>query len=174
MNFYNFYCINIYIGVYLFKLNESKIDKSSGKKGRDRIMGYITTEQLPAFHQFAYLHEESGLKKSKKASYTKEQLYEAVCNSFYTFSIYDDHQLIAFGRMISDGIYQALICDVMVAPTYQKKGLGKQVIEGIVNKCNERGIESIQLFAVKGKQQFYKKLGFQERDSEAPGMSLVQ
>ncbi|MGK0698689.1 hypothetical protein ACR3I8_03475 [Priestia flexa] len=43
-----------------------------------------------------------------------------------------------------------------------------------MSKCNERGIESIQLFAVKGKGQFYKKLGFQERDAEAPGMSLVQ
>ncbi|MDT2046994.1 GNAT family N-acetyltransferase [Priestia aryabhattai] len=137
-------------------------------------MAYITTNRLPAFHQFAYLHEVSGLKKSKKASYTKEQLYEAVCNSFYTFSIYDDNQLIAFGRMISDGIYQALICDVMVDPSYQKKGLGKQIINGLISKCNERGIESIQLFAVKGKGQFYKKLGFQERDAEAPGMSLVQ
>ena len=76
--------------------------------------------------------------------------------------------------MISDGIYQALICDVMVDPSYQKKGLGKQIINGLISKCNERGIESIQLFAVKGKGQFYKKLGFQERDAEAPGMSLVQ
>lgn len=136
-------------------------------------MNYSTTDKLPTFEQFAHLHEASGLIKSKKGNYSKEQLFQAANNSWYHISIYDNDRLIAFGRMISDGVYQALICDVMVDPTYQKQGLGKKIIEELLNKCKESGIQSVQLFSAKGKQDFYKKLGFEERGQDAPGMSLV-
>jgi len=136
-------------------------------------MGHQFSDQLPSFEQFVSLHEASGLIKSKKGTYTREQLYQAAQNSWYHISIYDQDQLIAFGRMISDGVYQALICDVMVDPSYQKQGLGKKIIEALLQKCKDSGIQSVQLFSAKGKQQFYKKLGFEERELDAPGMSLI-
>jgi N-acetylglutamate synthase-like GNAT family acetyltransferase len=136
-------------------------------------MNYYITDKLPTFEQFVKLHEASGLINSKKGSYSKEQLFQAANHSWYHISIYDDDQLISFGRMISDGIYQALICDVMVDPNYQNQGLGKQIIEELLKKCKESGIQSIQLFSAKGKQHFYKKLGFEEREQDAPGMSLL-
>jgi len=136
-------------------------------------MDYLITEELPSFSQFARLHEDSGLLKNKKGNYTREQLYEAAKNSWYSISIYDDQKLIAFGRMISDGVYQSLICDVMVHPDEQGNGLGKQVIEKLIYKCKESGIQSIQLFSAKGKHPFYKKLGFAEREHDSPGMSLL-
>jgi N-acetylglutamate synthase-like GNAT family acetyltransferase len=136
-------------------------------------VNYHLSNKLPTFEQFVILHEASGLIKSKKGSYTKEQLFQAAENSWYHISIYDNDKLIAFGRMISDGIYQALICDVMVDPDYQKQGLGKQIIEELLMKCKASGIQSIQLFSAKGKKQFYNKLGFEERELDAPGMSLT-
>ncbi|MFD2214580.1 MULTISPECIES: GNAT family N-acetyltransferase [Bacillaceae] len=136
-------------------------------------MSHQFSDQLPSFEQFVSLHEASGLIKSKKGTYTREQLYQAAENSWYHISIYDQDQLIAFGRMISDGVYQALICDVMVDPSYQKQGLGKKIIEALLQKCKDSGIQSVQLFSAKGKQQFYKKLGFEERELDAPGMSLI-
>ncbi|WP_445486927.1 GNAT family N-acetyltransferase [Niallia sp. 03133] len=136
-------------------------------------MSYTVIDKLPIYDQFAELHQSSGLLKNKKGNYTQEQLYTAAKNSWYCLSIYDGEALIAFGRMISDGVYQALICDVMVDPAYQGNGLGKQIIEGLLHKCQQSGIQSIQLFSAKGKQQFYKKLGFQEREADAPGMSIV-
>ncbi|TXC93020.1 GNAT family N-acetyltransferase [Metabacillus litoralis] len=135
-------------------------------------MNYTFSEKLPSFEQFVELHEASGLIKSKKGKYTRKQLYQAAENSWYHVSIYDGAKLIAFGRMISDGVYQSLICDVMVNPNYQKQGLGKQIIEELVDKCKESGIQSIQLFSAKGKQLFYKKLGFEEREQDAPAMTL--
>ncbi|UGB28952.1 GNAT family N-acetyltransferase [Metabacillus sp. B2-18] len=136
-------------------------------------MSHQFSDQLPSFEQFVSLHEASGLIKSKKGTYTREQLYQAAENSWYHISIYDQDQLIAFGRMISDGVYQALICDVMVDPSYQKQGLGKKIIEALLQKCKDSGIQSVQLFSAKGKQQFYEKLGFEERELDAPGMSLI-
>lgn len=136
-------------------------------------MTYHVTDSLPSFEHFASLHEDSGLLKNKKGNYTREQLYEAAKNSWYYISIYQNDSLIAFGRLISDGVYQALICDVMVDPDYQGKGLGTLVIESLIDKCKSTGIQTIQLFSAKGKQDFYKKLGFEERDVDAPAMTIV-
>ncbi|HEY3389211.1 MAG TPA: GNAT family N-acetyltransferase [Prolixibacteraceae bacterium] len=80
--------------------------------------------------------------------------------------VYDDHQLIGFGRAISDGLIQAAIYDVAVLPSYQGKGIGKQIIGRIVNSlpgCN------FILYASPGKEPFYEKLNFRRMKT---GMAL--
>ncbi|MFD0769016.1 GNAT family N-acetyltransferase [Bacillus sp. CGMCC 1.60114] len=128
------------------------------------------SETNPRKDDFIRLHQTTGW--NAKGLYTYEQLYSAICNSWYCVSIYHNKNLIGFGRIISDGIYQTLICDVMVHPEYQNQGIGTKVMKTLLEKCNEEGIKWVQLFSAKGKQNFYKKLGFLERESEAPGMSL--
>lgn len=133
-------------------------------------MEIIIDATSPAKEDFIKLHQTTGW--NAKGLYTYDQLYTAICNSWYSVSIYHDSNLIGFGRMISDGIYQTLICDVMVHPEYQKQGIGKMLIESLLIKCNEEGIKWVQLFCAKGKEEFYQKLGFLSRESDAPGMSL--
>lgn len=127
-------------------------------------------ELSPAKEDFIKLHQTTGW--NAKGLYTYDQLYTAICNSWYSISIYHNRKLIGFGRIISDGIYQTLICDVMVHPEYQGQGIGKKLIEALLKKCEEEGIKWVQLFCAKGKQEFYHKLGFISRESEAPGMSI--
>jgi len=53
--------------------------------------------------------------------------------------IFDSDQLIGFGRAISDGAYQAAIYDIVVLPEYQKQGIGRLIMERILQKisnCN--------------------------------------
>ncbi len=71
--------------------------------------------------------------------------------------VFNDHQLIGFGRAISDGYIQAAIYDVAVLPNYQRDGIGRQIIGKIVDSlpgCN------FILYAAPGKEPFYQKLGF--------------
>jgi ribosomal protein S18 acetylase RimI-like enzyme len=71
--------------------------------------------------------------------------------------VFDDQQLVGFGRAISDGFIQAAIYDVAVLPTHQGNGIGKQIIEKIVATlpgCN------FILYASPGKELFYEKLKF--------------
>lgn len=80
--------------------------------------------------------------------------------------VFDDQQLIGFGRAISDGFIQAAIYDVAVLPSYQGHGIGKQMIEKIVNSlpgCN------FILYASPGKEPFYEKLKFRRMKT---GMAL--
>jgi len=80
--------------------------------------------------------------------------------------VFDDQQLIGFGRAISDGFIQAAIYDVAVLPSYQGHGIGKKMIENIVNSlpgCN------FILYAAPGKELFYQKLKFRRMKT---GMAL--
>ena len=80
--------------------------------------------------------------------------------------VYDDQQLIGFGRAISDGLIQAAIYDVAVLPAYQFHGIGKQIIEKIVASLH--GCNFIS-YASPDKELFYKKLKFRRMKT---GMAL--
>ncbi len=81
-------------------------------------------------------------------------------------------RLVAMGHTISDGVIHALIVDVIVDPEWQGRGIGREVMRRLITRCDEAGIESIQLFAADGKAPFYEKLGFSRRPDVAPGMEL--
>ena len=60
-------------------------------------------------------------------------------------------------KLHRDGEYQAVIYDVVVLPQYQGRGVGKLIMESIIDKLP---VTSIILFAVPGKETFYEKFGF--------------
>lgn len=98
-----------------------------------------------------------SLKKVGMAYHEPEVHKRAFEASHTTVFIYDKLQLIGFGRAISDGEYQGAIYDVAVLPEAQGKGIGKIIIQAILDRlpnCN------IILYATPGMEGFYKKLGF--------------
>lgn len=129
-------------------------------------------ESIPIMDDFIGLYDSATKEWSSRGLYTDDQLYSAICNSWYSVSVYHDENLIGFGRVMSDGIYQTLICDVMVRPEYQNRGIGTKIMDALLKKCENEGIKWIQLLSAKGKPGFYEKFGFAVRDVEAPGMTL--
>lgn len=95
--------------------------------------------------------------------YSKEQMQKALDNSLYTVIAVDDNQTIGMGRLIGDGVYY-MIADIVVHPDYQKQGIGKRIVDMIIEYVDKTtpigGRSSIQLIAVKGKETFYEKMGF--------------
>lgn len=124
--------------------------------------------KVPDKEQFYQLYETTGW--NSKGLYSKDDLYRAINNSWYLISVYYDDKLIGFGRIISDGVYQTFIGDMIVHPDYQNKGIGRKVLNLLIEKCKMSGIQWVQLSCAKGKKDFYKKFGFQERPVDGPGM----
>lgn len=113
------------------------------------------------WNRVVYILKEAGM------AYKSEEIHKrAFTNSHTVIFILDNNNLIAFGRAISDGEYQAAIYDVAVLPSYQGLGIGKLIIQNIINKlpnCN------FILYASPGKESFYKKLNFRKMKT---GMAL--
>lgn len=79
-------------------------------------------------------------------------------NSRYCCFVRDGGRLVGAGRALADGIDTSYICDVAILPDYQGTGLGKQIVARLV--ALSRGHKKILLYAVPGKEPFYRKFGF--------------
>ena len=102
-----------------------------------------------------------------------QELHMAISNSWYTLCAYNgESELVGFGRVVSDGILYAFICDLIVHPAYQNRGIGSTILQKLIQRCKKGKIRVLWLFAAANKTGFYKKLGFRERPLNAPGMQL--
>ncbi|MFZ3578445.1 GNAT family N-acetyltransferase [Virgibacillus sp. DJP39] len=122
---------------------------------------------IPDKDEFYQLYETTGW---NTGTYSSDDLFKAINNSWYLISVYHKEKLVGFGRIISDGIYQTLIGDLIVHPDYQKQNIGSEILRLLTEKCKASGIKWVQLTCAEGKADFYKKFGFEERPVNAPGM----
>lgn len=79
-------------------------------------------------------------------------------NSLFKCLVYEDGRLVGAGRALADGLDCSYICDVAVHPDLQGQGLGKAIVAKLVEFS--KGHRKIILYAVAGKEPFYRKLGF--------------
>ena len=108
----------------------------------------------------------------------EEQAEAGLNNSAYVIACKDEEYVVASARVIWDGGYVAYICDVMVSPEYQGKGIGSEMIKKIMNYL-ENQLKSgwkimIVLGAAEGKELFYEKFGFEKRPNEHLGAGMSQ
>jgi len=79
-------------------------------------------------------------------------------NSRFKCFILDGIKLIGVGRAIADGRDCSYICDIAIHPEYQGLGIGKKIVQYLIEKSN--GHKKIILYANPGKEGFYSRLGF--------------
>jgi ribosomal protein S18 acetylase RimI-like enzyme len=79
-------------------------------------------------------------------------------NSLYTCFARDAGRLVGAGRVLADGADCAYLCDIAVLPSHQGTGLGLAIVQRLV--ALSRGHKKIILYAVPGKEAFYRKAGF--------------
>jgi ribosomal protein S18 acetylase RimI-like enzyme len=87
-----------------------------------------------------------------------KDLRVAFSNSMFKCYAYSNDRLIGVGRALADGVDCSYICDVAVHPDFQGIGLGKELVSKLYDMS--RGHRKVILYAVPGKEQFYKTIGF--------------
>jgi ribosomal protein S18 acetylase RimI-like enzyme len=61
-----------------------------------------------------------------------DALHQALQQSWYTVSAYDTGRLVGFGRVVSDGVLYAMIYDLIVIPSHQRRGIGSEILRSLV------------------------------------------
>lgn len=80
--------------------------------------------------------------------------------------------VVGAGRAITDRISWALILDVVVAPELQRGGIGRGIVDNLVQRA---GARNVMLHAVPGAEEFYRRQGFRRmqtafaRHADMPG-----
>ena len=75
---------------------------------------------------------------------------------------------IGMGRVISDGVSDGYIQDLVVLPEYRKTGIGTRIVSLLVKKCIESGISWIGLIAEPDTEKFYLPFGFHPMEGHIP------
>jgi GNAT superfamily N-acetyltransferase len=75
---------------------------------------------------------------------------------------------VGMGRVISDGVSDGYIQDLVVLPEYRKAGIGTQIVSILLKKCVESGISWIGLIAEPGTENFYLPFGFHPMEGHTP------
>ena len=72
------------------------------------------------------------------------------------------------GRIISDGVSDAYIQDLIIHPDYRGKGFGKKLVNALLNYCKSKEFLWIGLIAEPGQDEFYSSLGFKIMKNYVP------
>lgn len=100
----------------------------------------------------------------------------ALKNSLFIVSLWDKDNLIGFGRIVGDQGITYVVSDIMVDPDYQRKGLGKMIMEEIDSylEQNTDQYAYVCLIANKPADKLYSKFRFDYVDPKSCGMRRKQ
>lgn len=90
---------------------------------------------------------------------TPERAHALFAGSYVCCFAWEQETLIGAARAISDGVACSAVYDVVVDPTYQGQGIGKQLMTNLLNRLPKR---SVMLVSTHGNEGFYQKLGFKK------------
>jgi len=87
--------------------------------------------------------------------------YDGILKRSYThFTVMDKSRLIGFLNVISDGIGDAFLVDLMVHPDFRKRKVGKSILMGAIAGLKGEGIKSVQVVFSPELEPFFRKCGF--------------
>ena len=129
-------------------------------------------ERIPTPEEFNMITESVGWGKREN-----KIVAEALKNTLYSLCVYEEDNLIGYGRILGDKTIFLYIHDVIVIPEYQGQGIGTEIMINLLNKINEykKVNPDIRTYlgASKGRESFYEKFGFISRPNEDLGAGMI-
>ena len=80
-------------------------------------------------------------------------------------SLWRGKRLVGFGRATSDGFSRAVLWDIVVAGDLQGRGLGRLVVEALLEAPELQDVERIYLMTTRS-SGFYEQLGFSSAEPQ--------
>ncbi len=98
----------------------------------------------------------------KQTTWAKERTLEGVelllSGTKNYIVIRDKSKLIGYGRALSDGVYRAVLDDIVVDTSYRKRGIGHHIVKGLLDQLTD--VEQIFLNTKPDLEPFYNHHGF--------------
>ena len=132
---------------------------------------YKFKNNIPTLEEYTYLCESVGW-----TNYMNFEVVEtSLKNSIHCITVNDNEQIVGMGRIVGDGAIYFYIQDIVVHPEYQKKGIGNEIMNLLVDYLNLHAPDKafVGLFASQGKESFYEKFDFKDYSPNMTGMFTV-
>lgn len=118
----------------------------------------ITIEPPAKFEEVYQLYREL---KWDSLGLTVVELQKMCQQSWCVLYAYQGSELVGMGRIISDGVITGLICGVGVLPSSQGVGIGRMLVNGLIEQCDRHRIIP-QLMCHEKLESYYETSGFKK------------
>lgn len=75
---------------------------------------------------------------------------------------------VGMGRVISDGVSDGYVQDLVVLPGYRGRGIGTMILSALLDYCRSAGVTWVALVAEPGTEAFYTAIGFRRMEGHIP------
>ena len=94
---------------------------------------------------------------------------DSIHRSLLTVGLYEDDELVAFGRIVGDGCIYFILCDIMVAPDYRDMGCEQQVFKEMNDFILEFANSGSRIYVLADRpfDESYLKFGYTYLDADS-------
>ena len=115
---------------------------------------------IPEVNQIVDVYNSSELNRPTS---DKERIKKMYSNSNLIVTAWDKDKLVGISRSLTDFCYCCYLSDLAVMKEYQKKGIGKKLIEFTKKSIGEQ--TSLILLSAPEAMDYYPKVGFLKIDN---------
>ncbi|WP_027330654.1 GNAT family N-acetyltransferase [Marinimicrobium agarilyticum] len=116
-----------------------------------------TLEEVP-WDRVSYLFEQVGW-----GARSPDKIERAFQSSSFVRFAYAGNELVGFGRTVDDGVYYGWIVDLVVLPSFQRRGIGKHILRELESDLSP--FITTMLVAAQGASGFYENQGWYKQRS---------
>lgn len=130
---------------------------------------FTIIHDVPSAEAFKTLRDSAGWGDIRLG-----QARQVLANSLHGVTVYDGKTAIGMARVIGDGVINAYIQDVVIAPDYRGQGVGKAVMQALIADMRNSIPEdcTIGLMAAAGQDGFYSSFSFIPRPDKDYGAGM--
>jgi N-acetylglutamate synthase-like GNAT family acetyltransferase len=114
----------------------------------------------PETDQIIDVYNSSGI---NRPTVDKERIKKMYDNSNLIVTAWDNDKLVGISRSLTDYCYCCYLSDLAIRKDYQKRGIGKNLIEITKNEIGEQ--TALILLSAPIAMDYYPKVGFQKIDN---------
>ena len=123
----------------------------------------FVTDEVGAldFHQLQALHQETSWARNRSLL----DLQRAVAGSDVVITAWRGDRLVGCVRVLTDFVFRAVLCDVIVHPSYRRQGLGRLLVEEVTGHPRLARVQKFTLLTSTARS-FYERLGWKRYPGE--------
>ncbi|MGH2408932.1 MAG: GNAT family N-acetyltransferase, partial [Chloroflexota bacterium] len=92
-------------------------------------------------------------------------IQHAVAGSDLVLTAWEGERLVGCVRVLTDFVYRAILCDVIVHPLYQRQGVGRLLVEAVTGHPRLTRVQKFTLLTSTARS-FYERLGWRRYPGE--------
>lgn len=120
-----------------------------------QVQDHLTDSQV---HDLVQLYHLEWWTRGRQDSDVRQMLQHS--DVIVAISEKASGRLVGFARVLTDFVYKALVFDVIVDAGYRSQGLGRMLMDAVVNHPRLRPVMHLELYCLPEMVPFYERWGF--------------